>query len=372
MRTKTRKENKLQWFVMTCKRPERVEALLDAYNADEEIAEDEKVADSFIPSLAIKRRKVKKEDNDDQTISDILRHREDENRKSNEVRSSIRRFVFLQMRPSGLDKMRSMCWTAEGTSLWHYRDGEGKEITVRDALMRRFINGCLEYGEKFELRTKDADISEGIKVTVREGEFKGFEGVVYHVHFKGDGVRFSIAIKFLGNDQYIHIHDRTPDFVTLQDKESAVFNVDSIDRIESTLLSILSRRTNKIAVNAETLAEEEQQLRNLYYFRHAVMDEPLLNMRLEALMSICATFCKNSQDKSKYNQILKENVKALRQQTEDIHHLTALAYQLTALYLSTKDAGYRDELKSIVLHQQPEQPNLRRFVSLIRKMHCHA
>ena len=84
MRTETRKENKLQWYVMTCRRPERVEAFFDEYNADVEIGEDEKIADSFIPSLAIRRRKVTRANDDDLTTSDIIRHQEDKDRRSNE------------------------------------------------------------------------------------------------------------------------------------------------------------------------------------------------------------------------------------------------------------------------------------------------
>ena len=367
MRTATRKENKLQWFVMTCRQPEKVEAYLDEYNADVEHGAEDKVSDSFIPSLAIKRRKVTRGVDEDQSISDVIRHREDKDRRSNEVRGSVRKFVFLQVRPSGLEKIRRQPWNLGDIHLWHYRDGEGEEITVRDDMMRRFMNGCLEYGEKFELRTKDADITDGIKVTVREGEFKGFEGEIYNVHFKGEGVRFSIAIKFFANNQYIHIHDRTPDFVTLPEQESLVFNASFIDRIESSLITILSRRVNKKTATADLLAEEDQQLHNFYCFRHVIIDDPHLNLRLDALMSICATLSKNNQEKSKYNRILKDNIKLLHQQVADTPHQTALAYQLTALYLSTKDATYRDELKPLILHQLPHHSSLHQLLSLLRR-----
>ena len=366
MKTETRKENKLQWYVMTCRRPERVEAFLDEYNADVEIGEDEKIADSFIPSLAIRRRKVTKATDDDLTTSDIIRHQEDKDRRSNELRGSLRKFVFLQIRPSGLDLLHRQSWNMGDSCIWHYRDGEGEEIVIRDDLMRRFMNGCLEYGEKFEVRTKDADITDGIKVTIREGEFKNFEGEIYNVRFKGDGVRFSIAIKFFANDQYIHIHDRTPDFVTLPGQDSIVFNTDFIDRIESSLLTILHHRVKKQKLDEAIQAEESQQLHNFYCFRHVIMDDQLLNQRLDALMSICATLNKNSMEKSKYNRIIKGNIKTLRQQPQDIPHQTSLAYQLTALYLSTKDATYRDELKPLILHQLPAHPTLKKFLSLIR------
>ena len=340
MRTAIRKENKLHWFVMTCKRPELIDDCLDKYNADVETSQDEKVPNSFIPSIAIMRK---------------------------ELRGSIRRFIFLQVRPSGLEKLRTQYWNIGDTHLTHYRDGEGQEITIRDDMMQRFINGCMVYGQKFELHTKDTDFVEGMKVTINEGTFKGLEGEVYNVHFKGDGVSFSIAIKFFANDQYIHIHDRTPDFVTLHDRDSIIFDANFIDLIETSLLTILSRRVNKKKADDATLAKEDQQLTHYLYLRHAIIDDPQLNYRLDALMSISATLSKSAQEKSRYNSIIKQNIKTLRQEEPDITTQTALAYQLTALYLSTRDAQYRDELKPLVLHQLPEHPALRKFLSLVRK-----
>lgn len=354
---------------MTCHRPEKIEAYLDQYNTSTDLGENEKVLDYFIPALAIRRRKVTRSVEEERSgNTDTTKRKQDEDRKSNELRGGIHKFVFLQASSAALDKLHGQYWNTGATCLWHYRNKEGGEIIVRDELMRKFINGCLEYGEKFELRTKDTDIDEGMKVTVRQGQFKDFEAEIYNVHYKGDGVRFSIAIKFFANDQYIHIHDRTPDFVTLHDQDSFVFNADFIDRIESTLLTILSRRVKKKEADPKTIKTENEQLQRLYYLHHAIIDDPLLNTQLIALMAICAILSKNALEKSKYNRLLKQRIKDLRQQPADTQNQTALAYLLTALFLSTKDPKYRRELKTLVLQQLPEHPTLRKFLALLRQL----
>jgi transcription antitermination factor NusG len=367
MKSSLREDNRLHWFVMRCQNAEKIEAFINEYNADAEVSNDDKVEDLFIPALAIRRRMVTREAVD-LDVKDPRQH--DQDRKNNELRSVMRHYVFLYARPSAFDRLDhhlpTQYWNMGHTRLFHYCDYMGEAITVPDDTMTRFISGCLEYLEHFEIRTKEAAISEGLLVTVRKGAFKDFKAEILNIHYKADGVRFTIAIRFFANDKYIYINDRRPEDVILTGQsESLVFNDDFIDRIQTALLSVFSRQVHK----KETPKSHDldlQQLRQLYYLRHAIIDDPLRSLQLDALMSLCASLSKNEPEKSKYNRIIKQRLKALRQQPD--HSPEGEAYLLAALAVSTKSPDYRDDLKRLLRHHLPTHPVLNRFLSLIRKL----
>lgn len=346
-----RKANKLCWFVMKCHEPEKIEMLVDEYNADKTVSPEDKIEDLFIPALVIRRNVVQVD------------------KKGNEMRNMLRRFVFLQARPSAFDQcdnhIPTRYWNSGKTRLSFYTDRNGEAITVRPDKMSVFINGCLEYLERFEIHAKDTEINNGIEVTVRHGAFKDYKAEVYNVHYKANGIRFSIAIKFFANDRYIHIHNLCPDDVQLDNRDMPVFSDDFIDRIQTTILAVIRRRVYK-KDTPETHEADTQQLRQLYYLHHAIIDDALHAAQFDALMSMCASLNGNSQEKRKYNRKLKQRIKDLRNQEINRDNQIAMAYSLTALYVSTKDAQYRTELKPMVMQQLPEHKALREFLSLVR------
>ena len=364
-----RKENQLHWFVMKCQNAERIETFIDEYNSSQVVSPDDKVEDFFIPSLAIRRRTVSRTDKDDFTYID-RRRTSNEDVKANEMRSILLRFVFLYARPSAFDKLNNhlptQYWNIGRTHLSHYVDGNGQAITISQRKMQVFISGCLEYLEKFEIRTKDSQISNGIQVTVREGAFKDFRAQIYNVQYKTSGIRFSIAIPFFANDGYVHIHDCRPEDVLLIDQDSPVFSDDFIDRIQTSLLAVLRRRVNKKETE-DSSAADRTLLHRLYYLRHAIIDDDLRSVQLDALMSVCASLTKSKLEKSKYNRIVKKRIQEVRGWDNGTSQQTALAYLLTALYISTNDACYRSELKQIVRNELADHKVLREFLSLIRR-----
>jgi len=334
------KSNEPCWFVMRCHDAKAMEALVDEYNADGEVSALDKVQDYFIPSLVIGQRTG---------------------------------LAFLFVRPSAFGRMGERHTLQDHSAgrlrLLFYNDNKGEAITVRPEMMRLFILGCLEYRERLEVHAKAADIAEGISVTVRRGAFKDYKAEVYDIRYRAGGIRFSVAIKFFANQGYVHIHDLGPEDVQLTDREMPLFSDDFLDRIQTTLLEILARQVNR-KETAESRADDMRQLRQLYYLRHAVVDDPLRAAQFDALMSICASLMGNAQEKSKYNRIVKERLKGLRDGKENENpneNTIAEAYLLTALYISTKDAEYRTRLKAIVMQQLPEHKALRAFLSLVRR-----
>ena len=354
---------------MRCTNAERVEACIDEYNSDEQVDPENRVIDLFVPMLAMRRRTTKKTG---ERAADIYSDSadKDDDRKFNELRGSLRRFVFLYARPSAFEKgegrLPSQYWNSGRGRLLHYRSGSGKEITVRNDKMTMFISGCLEYMEKFEIHAREAELTDGIQVTVRRGAFKDMEAEVYNVHYQKKGIRFSIAIKFFSNDRYIHVHDCSPEDVVPMNQYSPVFSDNFIDRIQTGVLSIM-HGMSRGRQTSRSLKADREQLRQFYYMRHAIVDDELVSVQLDALMLICASLSRNGQEKTKYNKIIKQRIKSVRALDTGKSRDVALAYLLTALFVSTRDADYRTELKQLVREKLSDHKPLCEFLSLVRK-----
>lgn len=361
------KSNQQTWFVMLCRDTRRIEGFVDEYNSLD-TPDDDKIADIFIPSKVIKRRRAGRFASEEATEEKDSKRSEDRELASNRIRGEMSEFVFLLARPSALIPLRRQYWNIGRTHLRHYYDKNGQEIFVPEKRMQLFITACLEYRGQFELRADDSAFREGVVMTVSRGPLKNFPATIYNIRYKADGIRFSMSVRFFENGKDIKIHDRTPDDV-LPPQGSIVFNDRFIDHIENRLLLILSRRVNRKETD-ETRRKDLQQLEELRYFQYVKVDDPMLALRLDALMSVRAALTGSQQNKSKYNSIVRQHLKELRlcgdNSTADTY--AALAYQLAALCISTADPDYRDELKVIVRQHLQENHPLRRFLSLIRRM----
>ncbi len=340
MNKETLTKNELRWYVMKCQRAEELSKHIENYNL---CHTDKNLIDNFfIPALIIKPRK-----------------------EENQIRNALRRFVFLRVRPSAFVEIFSQRWNNDKTRLCHYRSNDGSEVVASDFMMTRFIDACLEYGSRFDVVTQPQDIADGLTVYVRQGAFQGLEAQVMNVQYRGDGVRFSIAVKLFA-DGYAYVHDCQPADVIVQPADANVFSADYLERLEHSVFSILHHRVNGAA--AEVLDADVQELRSLYRLRHATVRDELLSARFTALMSICATLTQNASGRTKYNKLLKRQVKNLRQQPATPTACRALAYLLAALFVSTKDPAYRTELKQLVQQQLAADVPLRQLVSIVRKL----
>ena len=369
MNVDKRNENRLEWYVMKCRRAADVAADIAAYNSNPALQEQDRIADYFIPAKTIERQHVAKPASDArQTMMESLR--QESALRSNALRNTLRNFVFLQIRPTGLAVLAQEPWNGENKRIFHYRDRSGDEVTVGQKMMTRFIEACMEFGSKLEICTVqgsgESEITKGLKVTVREGAFAGLEAEVVALQYKSDGLRFTIAVKLFSNGSVAYVHDRKPEDVIISEQDSYVFNADFIDRIEDSLLTILKRRI-KHKETQEQLEDNNYQIRSYYQLRNAGIDKKDLALRFDALMSICASMLRSSSAKAKYTRLLKRRLREMRQQPAgDAVRTRSLAYLLSALFLSTKDPVYRDELKTIVQGQLSPTDILQRHLVILR------
>lgn len=365
MNKETTERNELHWFVMRCRRAEKLERHFQTFN--ESCKEDDRIEEYFIPALVIRQRKVLPHSDGDGYSHPVSRPGEAASTESNTMRSTLRHFVFLRVRPSAFESICCERWNGGSTRLYHCRDGKGQELVATDSTMRRFMDACLEYGGKFDVITQSRPITEGVTVIVRDGAFKDLEAKVVNVQFQGDGVHFSMAIRLFSNS-YAYVHDCRPDDVILRDEDSNVFSAAYLDRIQDSVFSILRLRVNGQETE-EMKDADTQQLREYYRLRHATITDPLLSVRFDAMMSICASLTGNKSGKSKYNKLLKRRLKDCEIKDPSAEsNSESMAYCLTALFISTRDPKYRSELKSLVSQHMSAGHRLHAVIAIIRKL----
>ena len=338
--------NKLEWYVMRCHKAEQADKLIDDFN---KTADDIcQVVDRFIPAVHF---------------------RKNANSRPEEVKmgNTLRRFVFLKVRPTGLYALDQENWQrSRDLRIYHYRDRGGHELTTTDAMMNRFKDACVEYGAKFEICTLPSafdEIIKGITVKVRDGAFKGLDAEVVEVHNQGNAVRFTIAVKLFGNN-YAYIHDCQKQDVIISDSDIPVFSLRFVSQVEAFLLETLRQKVRDKHLSDEVTT----QLRDYYRFCNATFADDHLRDRFDALMSVCASLLRNTSGKTRYNKRLKLRKKALADQPATAATQTSLAWLLIALFVSTRDAGYRTELKSLVSSMTAPSHSICHFLAVIRKL----
>ena len=361
MTEERKKANRLEWYVMRCRRTDAIVDKIDDYfNSNPALTE--KLESYFISFVKFDAKSVtqplvgKEPSAEDKARADAAR-------RSKGFRSALRQYVFLKIRPSGLEALAHQKWNIEGTRLYHYRDFNGEEVTVPPHMMTRFMDACAEYGDKLEICTQQQTIEKGLMVKVREGAFAGLDAEVVSIDYKASGMRFTIAVKLFGQGNYAYVHNRTPDDVVISDKDSYAFTEDFIDRLEDNILSILKWHIKKAEKTHDDLIEGYFRMRNVS------MKGIHLAVRFDTLMLYCAVLLKKTSAKTRYTKLLKNRLKELP--SSDIADKTKVrsqAYILSGLYLSTKDAEYRDRLKRIVREQLPPEDILRRHVAILREL----
>lgn len=367
MDAKRRTSNIAEWYVMKCRKAADIAAEIDAYSSNPDIAEPYRIDKYFIPAKVVLRKPVAKPVSEDRPTAEE-RVRADAAQRSNSIHSTLRSFVFLHIRPSGLAALAAQNWNSDACRLYHYRDYYGEEVTASQGMMDRFIDACMEYGSKLEICTVQQEISKGITVTVREGAFAGLEAEVTDLQYKAEGIRFTIAVRLFAKGNYAYVHDCTPEDVIVSDKESYVFNADLIHSIEDYLLTVLKRRVRHRESQEET-KDNDAQIREYYRLHNSTIADADLAIKFDALMSVCATMLKSSNAKAKYIKILKRHIKEIRQGILSLKdEQKCMAYLLSALFLSTKDPAYRAGLKEIVQTHIPSGDILHRHLAILRQL----
>ena len=395
------------WYVMTHLEPAEIDENLRRVRENEGA---EAFETYFIPYLFIKRRLADhgaaEADNDAfQGWRDPL-----EVSENNAIRSELKRYVFIRGTVQQMRALVTADWNRfSRLHLQHYRDAFGREATVPELIMQRFIRACTDQMEKFELRPTVATIMVDTEVVIRRGPFKSVKANVTEVHHTDQGVRLTLSIPFFANSRDIYLTDYTPDMVSVIGDGADIIGPDFIDRIQSKVLSILSRRVHHKETDATRIADA-RTLSRLYGYRHSTIQDDdsdaifqslmlivarlrfdqegqtLLQRRVQSLLtgarSGCLTSSPFTRDRSgcltspeAAPPFTGDRSGCLTSQTQTTalspvrgpQSPVALTMLHIALYIATQDPRHRTAAKTLIRDNALTSPHLRRFLSLIRQ-----
>ena len=391
------------WYVMTHLEPAEIDENLRRVRENEGA---EAFETYFIPYLFIKRRLADhgaaEADNDAfQGWRDPL-----EVSENNAIRSELKRYVFIRGTVQQMRALVTADWNRfSRLHLQHYRDAFGREATVPELIMQRFIRACTDQMEKFELRPTVATIMVDTEVVIRRGPFKSVKANVTEVHHTDHGVRLTLSIPFFANSRDIYLTDYTPDMVSVIGDGADIIGPDFIDRIQSKVLSILSRRVHHKETDATRIADA-RTLSRLYGYRHSTIQDDdsdaifqslmlivarlrfdqegqtLLQRRVQTLLTWDRSGCLMSQTQTTalspvrgpQSSSAAPSSDSMTSQTQTTalslvrgpQSPAALTMLHIALYIATQDPRHRIAAKTLIRDNAQTSPHLRRFLSLIR------
>ena len=385
-------DDRAHWYVMTHLEPAEIDENLRRVRENEGA---EAFETYFIPYLFIKRRLADhgaaEADNDAfQGWRDPL-----EVSENNAIRSELKRYVFIRGTVQQMRALVTADWNRfSRLHLQHYRDAFGREATVPELIMQRFIRACTDQMEKFELRPTVATIMVDTEVVIRRGPFKSVKANVTEVHHTDHGVRLTLSIPFFANSRDIYLTDYTPDMVSVIGDGADIIGPDFIDRIQSKVLSILSRRVHHKETDATRIADA-RTLSRLYGYRHSTIQDDdsdaifqslmlivarlrfdqegqaLLQRRVQTLLTGDRSGCKSPEAAPPFTG---DRSGCLTSQTQTTalspvrgpQSPAVLTMLHIALYIATQAPRYRTAAKTLFRDNALTSPHLRRFLSLIR------
>ena len=179
-----------RWFVMTSPDPKSVEEDL----SNENLRRKERGMVPFryfIPYAFLKRRIVDRCDRSDD-ISEASPYfnsgAREEVTTNNELRSALRRYIFIKSSPLDLDRLlRDRMYRDAYHSLWYYRDRSGRKVTVEDVEMSDFIRACCDTRLRFEVWPALDGIEAHDEVLLNSTPFKGYRARVLEVRHGKNG-----------------------------------------------------------------------------------------------------------------------------------------------------------------------------------------
>jgi hypothetical protein len=205
-------------------------------------------------------------------------------------------------------------------------------------------------------------------------------------------VRLTLSIPFFANSRDIYLTDYTPDMVSVIGDGADIIGPDFIDRIQSKVLSILSRRVHHKETDATRIADA-RTLSRLYGYRHSTIQDDdsdaifqslmlivarlrfdqegqaLLQRRVQTLLTGDRSGCLTSPEAA--SPFTGDRSGCLTSQTQTtalspVRGPAALTMLHIALYIATQDPRHRTAAKTLIRDNALTSPHLRRFLSLIR------
>lgn len=353
----------VRWYALTHWDPESLKKKLEQLN-EQALKSGEGVCYKyFIPYSFIVRRIMPDKHPDD--YNGLFS--EDEARHNNQIRATLRHFVFIRATGRQIQKLLRSDWNRNSVRrLQPYAAHADDMKYVSDTMMDSFIGACYDLRERFELTPYSEGLGIGAEVIISKGRFKSARATVKDFCIKNGGLCLTLAVSLFAQSVDITLYDVDASKVSVSPDCSSFISFDYANHIESQLLDILSRRINR-KETPESHEADLKMLSTIWRLRPTRIDDRYMNARVQALSLICARL---RYDIAAQQQLLPRILALLQsheQKSLTQRNAQAIAILHIALFVATKDPAHRATAKELVFRFTEEKHPLRRFISLLRR-----
>lgn len=373
------------WYVMTTYDPQDAELQLRRENLRRE--DSGKAAFQFVvPSQLLNRQlsyaRSENEKGEDLDPDSVFRA-EDEAltfddsksneavRRNNELRSALRRYLFIYGGQSELDSFLKGDWNKNHFNhIRFFADRSQSKPYVPQTVMNEFVQMLADKRLNFELSPAVSYLRKGEPVRFRNHYFEGRTVHVVESRRTKKGNVLTVELDLVANVLKMRVYDvRDEDIIRLDDAlNKYAKNNELIKRNQTQLLDILRRRLNRKETEDSRLTDA-QTLNTIYSFRFRFFEssERAAYRHFLSQMLLCACLRHDDEGRAEYTEQLLMEISEINKLRESKAATDVRARMHAVLFLATADPAYRAMARAYVRTHAPKSDKLRLLVKLISK-----
>ena len=360
------------WFVLTTYDPKDSEEQLRRENVRRDNA-GLSVFKFVVPTQLLKRRISRDlpEELDDSSPDGIDPRNRQAVRQNNEIRSALRRYIFLFGKESEITKFLDGDWNKyHHNRIQFFYDSERKRSFVPQKTMDEFVKMLADKRLSFELSPAIGNLRKGDPIRFRNNAFAGRTAYVVESRRTKNGHVVTVELDLIGNTLRMKVHHvRAEDIIHLDgERTKYAKNNELIKSNQKKLLAILRRRINRKETEQSKL-DDMLTLNTIYATRFRGFDESetVSYRHFMAQMLICVCLLHDQDEIATYINKVMAELAEIDKQSENKAATDVRARLHAALFLATGKPEYRASARIYVREHQPKSDNLRNLVRLISK-----
>ena len=236
-------------------------------------------------------------------------------------------------------------------------------MTIPDAEMRQLMTTIQERHLQFYIDQPLDDFSIGDKVILKMEPWIGRHGEVTKIALKHGQLCMTISLNILGRMKSINFTDIHVGDVIFEDAERGRMLTDNpINNYEEEIIDILSHRFGHHYT--DDVAEADRlRLRRLVTYNHLYVDDTDERLRFTALKLIGAYLLHSERKRALYQQEVTDILADVA-----IPQTDSQAYLAIALFITTRQAKWRQALKDYRNTHPDSSSNLRRYCAILKDL----
>jgi transcription antitermination factor NusG len=278
-----------------------------------------------------------------------------------ELRDDLRNFVFVQVSASRIHDIVNSEWnTGARSHLHHYRDTDGREVTIPDSEMQQLRTTLQSRQLKVFFGQPVGDMAVGDTVILQFDPWKGKVGKIEKIAYKKNRLSMTVGVNIMNRTKSVKFEDLHDGDVLFADEERGrLLSGNLLENFENEVVSILGHKFREKSPNK--VIKDRSRLIRLLSYANMQMADADDHQRFTALMLLCSYLLFEKEARDHYKEQVTEwldGVREARTATE--------AYLMVAMFVVTRKPKFRDAAKAY-RKAHPDCPDIiRRFLSKVR------